>query len=358
MNATKTRNPRFNALTGLKGICCLMIMVLHSFKPEGIPTITTFIQDYFPDFGNYVFFMISGFLMASFYKDRILERKITFHDFFLNKFIKFYPLYALTNIIAMLLDIAENGTVHFSVSRIALILVMGNGGTLDEYEMYNYPTWFICVLVVCFVVFFFIAYISNGNTTKYLAGAVIMISIGYWVRGFGIRAPFLYGLTANGYVNFFIGVILAEVYRRIGNNKKVAACTFGTIILLMVLMLTDKRGFGAFWGQWTMALPFCIAPLLIYVCMAVPVVNKFMSNPVLMFIGNLSISIYFWHAITSYLYSFTIRDSVAQSFGYAAYYCIYLITTFVVCLLSKYFIEQKFTAWLSSKITLTSSKNN
>ena len=57
----------FDAVTGLKGICIILIVFYHTLPQttliDKIP-FTSFIRIYGGNLGNYMFFMISGFLIA------------------------------------------------------------------------------------------------------------------------------------------------------------------------------------------------------------------------------------------------------------------------------------------------------
>lgn len=59
--------------------------------------------------GNYFFFMLSGFLIAHSYKDKVSSNEIDFISFIKNRLSKIYPLYIVTNMLALFINICVNG---------------------------------------------------------------------------------------------------------------------------------------------------------------------------------------------------------------------------------------------------------
>ena len=57
---------KFETLDGLKGVCIIIIVLFHTMEASyfGTGAVLSIIQNYGGYFGNYTFFMISGFLIA------------------------------------------------------------------------------------------------------------------------------------------------------------------------------------------------------------------------------------------------------------------------------------------------------
>lgn len=91
---------KLDALTGLKGIFIFVIVFYHTLPltplMDKIP-LTSFIHIYGGTLGNYVFFMISGFLICRNYRSRIHQGSISFPQFMKRRLQKLYPFYILSS---------------------------------------------------------------------------------------------------------------------------------------------------------------------------------------------------------------------------------------------------------------------
>ncbi len=94
----------FAGLDGLRGIFCIGIVIYHAgpiFQFAFSKWLNP-IYSYGGYWGNYLFFMISGFLIAYGYQVNIREKTYTFACFMKKHLIKVYPAYLLSNIATML----------------------------------------------------------------------------------------------------------------------------------------------------------------------------------------------------------------------------------------------------------------
>lgn len=136
----KSRN--YPALTGLKGIFCLVILWFHTLPKtplvNSIP-LSSFISKFGGTLGNYIFFMLSGFLIASSYKARISSHSLSFSDYLVKRLRKLYPLYLLSNLVMLLLEVLEYGMSVINLQRIAYTLLL-QAGSLDPLRPYNIPS--------------------------------------------------------------------------------------------------------------------------------------------------------------------------------------------------------------------------
>ena len=71
---------------------------------QNIPGIP-YIELYGGDFGNSMFFMLSGFLLSAGYRNRLSSGTVPFQDYMLRRLAKLYPLYLITNLAALMIDI-------------------------------------------------------------------------------------------------------------------------------------------------------------------------------------------------------------------------------------------------------------
>lgn len=97
----------FDSLTGLKGIFIYIIVLFHTLPDtpfiNAIP-MTSLIGIYGGTFGNYMFFMLSGFLMAYSYRKKIEKHEISLKAYLLRRLFKLYPLYLLSNMVMIVAE--------------------------------------------------------------------------------------------------------------------------------------------------------------------------------------------------------------------------------------------------------------
>lgn len=128
------KSDRLTSLDGLRGLFALVILV-HNCCPvsrilDGIPLLP-FLWNYGGIFGNAMFFLLSGYLMARRYRERIAAGEAEFGSYLWGRIRKWYPLYALTNGVALLTDVLRYGLSCIDLRRI--LLWSAGSGRLTEH---------------------------------------------------------------------------------------------------------------------------------------------------------------------------------------------------------------------------------
>ena len=90
----------------------------------------------------------------------------------------------------------------------------------EERRCVNNPTWYISVLMLCYVVFYIIVYIANRIKIHPQYLFVVMIFLGMGINTYGINLPFLNGSSSRGYYAFFFGILLAGILKKNKIGKK------------------------------------------------------------------------------------------------------------------------------------------
>lgn len=156
----KSSNRRVYSLDVLKFLA-IVIILFHHFQQETHATFAFGINWCYGSFywGYLVelFFVISGFVTFR-YVNRI-QCDTAFAPFFLKKYTRFLPMLIVAGIgylAANLLyrTVFELGGFPFSVWAVASSL-LGIARWLNTSLMVNNPTWYISVLLLCYVYFFF-----------------------------------------------------------------------------------------------------------------------------------------------------------------------------------------------------------
>ena len=306
------RKKTLNALTSLKGIFCLII-ALHNtmliyFLFDRVPGMS-FIQLFGGTMGNSLFFMISGFLFAYHYRERIRLHEVSFRDVLLRRLVKLYPLYILANAVSLLVNLWLYGPSAINLSKIAMILL------LQSYEPYNMPTWFIAALFTCYVVFYGISY-ATKNKTQYLYAVVFFVLVGISLK---TELPFLSARNRFAYMNFFTGCIFAELYPMLvrKNNRWLHHVCF--VLLAGIAYMFLKYGVEIISGDVNLAFTFVVSPLIMYLALADGLYSKVLQIRPLVGLGNISTFVYFWHLPLYYVFCGLLSGETIQEKQYVLY---------------------------------------
>lgn len=86
--------------------------------------------------------------------------------------------------------------------------------------MVNNPTWYISVLLLCYIVFYLLTYLGKRWQIPHTYLFVFMVLLGCGAQTYGLNLPFLNGSSCRGYYAFFFGVLPAEWLEKLNAAKK------------------------------------------------------------------------------------------------------------------------------------------
>lgn len=289
----------FQALTALKGLF-ILIIVLHntlSITPlfDAFPGIS-FIVLFGGTLGNSMFFILSGFLLAVNYRERISSRTIGFQDFLARRLLKLYPIYLITNFVSLLTDISRYGASAVNISKIVSTLLLQGGGGIGRAGVYNNPTWFVCALFVCYIVYFCIAYHANHGT-KYCCALVIGMVCGYTLISADLNIPYCTSSNGIGFMNFFLGCILAELYPRVNRNAHRWLQPAVMVLLAVFLYLMFAFGIEIICGDVNVAFAFAVCPMILYLAFSEGICSTVLKWKPIVYLGKISSAVFFWHLV-------------------------------------------------------------
>jgi peptidoglycan/LPS O-acetylase OafA/YrhL len=199
------RKPALPALTGLRSLLALMILLFH-FTPPGLtwgkhPSITFYplinIGYVFVSF----FFLISGFILSYNYAGR--THPVNAMDFWMARFSRLYPVYALTMLVSIPMLMAEwavRSRTEFWLGAIATpLLVQGFFPHLATFWMT--VTWTLSCEVVLYLAFPWLLRLRWPTGT----GSLLALGLVFWVIGliphsiYVLHDPDHFGHAANRY---------------------------------------------------------------------------------------------------------------------------------------------------------------
>jgi peptidoglycan/LPS O-acetylase OafA/YrhL len=199
------RKPALPALTGLRSLLALTILLFH-FTPSGLtwsrhPSITLYpiisIGYVFVSF----FFLISGFILSYNYAGR--PQPMNAADFWMARFSRLYPVYALTMVISIPMLRAEwvaRSHTEFWTGAIATPLLM-QGFFPHLATFWMTVTWTLSCEVMLYLAFPWLLRLPWPRST----GKLLALGLGFWVVGliphsiYVLRDPDHFGQAATRY---------------------------------------------------------------------------------------------------------------------------------------------------------------
>ena len=194
-------------------IMATVCILFHHFQQNSNLKFDTGINYFFGWFGfGYMvelFFVLSGFFTCKGFSN---VKKMSFAQWIRKRYLRLIPLVALSVIVYELLVLVYvsvlQDTYFGSTINLwgALITALGvQDGWVFINPVINNPVWYISVLLLCYIIFYFITYVSEKCNVTPVYGFVIMILIGCAVGNYNINLPFLNLGASRGYYSFFSG---------------------------------------------------------------------------------------------------------------------------------------------------------
>lgn len=348
----------FVFLDGIRGIAALLVVMTHA-------------PDFFMIWKNHtylavdVFFILSGFVIALAYENKLVSKKLSFFDFVKKRFIRLYPIYFVSLCIAFVLVIfggylsETNLLLWTGYSAILTAFFIPRHGGAMMFSL-NTPYW---SLFYEFIVNFLYAAIAPFLSTKILI--MIVLTAGCSLAYIGVM---------NGHLNAGWGN--TEAHYAAGLSRSIFGILMGVLIYRFRSKLIEKISFISPW----LAVLIIVAALLfpsipkynyIYDIFIVTIIfpltvliasqlKESKLEPALLMLGAASYPLYVLH------YPFIhFIETVSNSYGYdylvteyAPYTGMFLLTFLVVlALFMAKFVEMPLRLWLSSYLEKKMTRN-
>lgn len=227
------------SIEGLRGIAATLVVLFHAYVYGmwgGLPAQSGVLQHawLFVD----LFFVISGYVMASAYSDR-LDSPRSAAAYMVRRFFRLYPLHIVTTATALLavigvqtakLILAAYGLTigteapfaveFFNLKLLGLDLLLLQGVGIMRMEIHNYPSWSISVEFWLYLVFALLMLAIRGRAARIaVSAAIVVLCLAYFVTYWSTAPEALRTLDTRGLpkgmLSFFQGVLLYHLYQRI-----------------------------------------------------------------------------------------------------------------------------------------------
>lgn len=205
-------------------IIATVLIIFHHYQQVFNVVYPSGVNYYFGRFyfGNMVelFFILSGYFMTP-YIPRI-QNGMTFADFIKKRLIRLLPVIAIaaTATEAVVLFGTKHGSgylaslgLHVSLWGWFIDSIGIQSGQVLNNPFVNNPTWYVSVLIWCYVVFFMITWVANKIKSNPLWGYIGMIFAGFAINTWQVNLPFASDGTARGYIAFGGGCITKAILR-------------------------------------------------------------------------------------------------------------------------------------------------
>jgi peptidoglycan/LPS O-acetylase OafA/YrhL len=328
------------SIEGLRGVAALLVALFHAYvysKWGGFPAASGVLQHawLFVD----LFFVISGYVMASAYSDRLDTGRAAF-GYMIRRFFRLYPLHIVTTVTAILavigiqtvkLVLATQGVSvgreapfdfeFFDLKLFGLDLLLLQGVGIIRKEIHNYPSWSISVEFWLYLMFALLMMAVRPRIGRIVASALIVVmSVVYFTVYWSSAPEALRTLDTRGLprgmLSFFQGVLIFYFYRwlvaRSGGKPQVPAG--GTIganpaaqvpvpragllgfaqvaVAVLSLYLVDRQHLL---GTAQLVIPFVFALLVLLLVPDRGILARLLQTRPMQWLGLHSYSIYLTH---------------------------------------------------------------
>ena len=290
---------RFEALDSWRGICALMVALLHFEAFSHLKDLPFFNDAYlFVDF----FFVLSGFVIAANYQERLGDG-FGIGKFMLLRFGRLYPLYFVVLVALVLLEFSQ-GVGAFSRpdrsigSLFANLFLFQSFGTFHSLS-WNAPGWSIATEFWTCLMFATACKIwPQRLTIVALVGSAISLVLIFVFSKFGMNVTYDFGLL-RCIAGFAIGVLTFNLWQKISAlnlDERLAFVLEVVCVLGVVLFVSIAKQ-----DQISILAPLFFAFVVLVFAAERGPISKLLKFAPFLLLGALSYSIYIVHVLVEIL---------------------------------------------------------
>lgn len=332
-----------NTLTSLRFLFALMVFGAHCYVLSPFFDTHVFKEGFV---GVSFFFVLSGFIIAYNYQDKLHRKEINKRTFWIARIARIYPLHWLTLLTAALLGYtATTGTAdwlrHFLP---ALTLTHAYIPQTDYFFSFNSPSWSLCCEQLFYLCFpFLVPFIGNGKRLLMAVGIIALLVItgmyltpeesikGYWYVNPLARFP-----------DFIVGVLLYKAYTHIKDRsisfRTGSLLEIGVLALFLVFYLYAADVPKVYRYSCYYWLP--VSAVLLCFSLQKGIVSRLLSNRLLIIGGEISYSFYLIHLFVLLTYTERQKTGALPSIDWPIAVPVLFCIVIALCLLSYYYFEK------------------
>lgn len=298
------------------------------------------------------FFTLSGFLIAYTYKAKIGQ--MTFFMFIKKRFKILWWSVVFSVVLAIFTLFLQNfllGTKNYpNFYTLMTSLSLTKTGYFENTSPYGSASWFIHILLLCYIFYFLIVKICKKHNLLYIPLCILFTIIGIICMKKNFEFPFLFVRNGNGYCCFFLGTLLYEFYNsKLFNHKNIAILS--SSILLILSILTTFYGFNRVFGDFRLSFSLFIVPTIIYTSLNIKWLAKVLSCKLFSLLSLISMPIFLSHqSVISILGILNTYFKLGFEIQDGTYFFINITFILIFASLWYIYIEKKFIPLLNRKI--------
>ena len=306
-----------------------------------------------------LFFIISGYVIYP-YIDKISEKSIRLSEFYFNRFIRLFPMVTITAIayeVLLYIYVCRMGQEWFGGLQPTLwgtvidcLMIQCGWGFANP--AVNNPTWYVSILMLCYVLFFIIVSIAKRYKFDVIYLFIIMILLGVSVHTYSLEVPILNSDTYRGFYSFFWGLILRRfmpVIQKKIIQHKFSLAFLGTILLIIPFLIHKEHVVVSQDINYVVTFLYYTIIICIF---EMPCISRLFKCSFLKTLCEISFNVYLWH-LTLLIAMYIIIAVIwgGQTWFLGSYKTMYLFTivNFVWGSMSYYLVEKPIVLHISAK---------
>lgn len=300
-----------------------------------------------------LFFILSGFFMAvHIEKHKGLQLK----EFLLGKMIRLYPAAIISGVVfcvsAWIFRFLtgfwwKNNVIGIWNAFVSLLLIHTGGVVPRNGIAANNPTWYLCVLLICYILYWFILKIASKLKVSPIYFFILGLLVGMAVYGFRMNLPFFNQYTARGYIGFFWGIILYFILLKRKYEVRIKYIAFSILVLCGIAWIVEPN---ELYDNFSMILVYLVYPSLIVIMLTSKIMYKLFYHRVFGIFSGISFEMYLWHSPIMVISSIIVYITAYQpNYTYVSM-ILFTILVFVISTILYFLVEIPVTQWLKKKM--------
>ncbi len=287
-------------LTSLRFFFAFMVLLSHCGSIDSYFDRHVFQEGFV---GVSFFFVLSGFIIAYNYREKIEHGTISRQKFWVARIARIYPLHIFTVFIALLLhtELWQNGVSWIIHLVPNLFLLQAFIPKNSFYYSFNSPSWSLCCEMLFYTLFPFLVkwFNSIGRLISVVGimSGIILTGMSYTPEDQAIVNTIWYVNPISRLCDFFIGMLLFALYAKyskVSLNYKIASMmeVMAVVIFLAFYLFSDSlsivyRASAYYW------IP---VSLVVYVfALERGYISRLLSRKYLVYLGEISFGVYMFH---------------------------------------------------------------
>lgn len=351
-------------LTSLRFFFALLVFCRHVdfVKPHSFPLINWVTTQVFPEgyIGVSFFFILSGFILAYTYQQKIMERHTSPKAFLIARFARIYPMHIVTLLLAFPLGykfIASGEMTHWPARLGAnLLLIQSFFNDPLTYYSFNGVSWSISDEMFFYAMFPVImlgfAYTGKKLWLILLVLACVAVPVFVYYNTNPFNEYLFYINPVFRLVDFGLGILIYNLFKKVSDKQvsflQANVMEIGSMVLLTVFFhfhseVPQNYRFACYY--W---LPMCV--LIFAFAFQKGIVSRIISYPFFIILGEISFSFYLLHQILiRYFFSVNKRIPTPVEKDYLIFFII-LVVALLVSYVAHRFIEMPANVYLKKKL--------